>query len=459
MKLAAKLLAFAVLASCGPSTRPAGTGSGSGSGSGSNDCPSCAVLTGRVWAPRWAPGDVPPGQEIPIFGAMVYVSATKPDPIPEHVYCSACIDAPQGGVLTGHDGSFTLSVQPGHYWLVVQKGGFRSEREVDLVQGPLALAAADTTLPSRQDPADGQSIPRIAVAYGNFDAVADILAKMGIGTLGMTDKDPNVSGVDNGDSSAELTFYTYGGTSATSVHYLVSNLAEMEKFHIIFFPCSTAVDDTLLSNQTVLKNIRQFVAEGGKIYVTDWSGETADRAFPPQLELGDDGFSTDIDSVGDYDPTALTGTLSLAGTADGTLYTAADGNVVDSDLAAWLGLQVGPDEDDPTPHIYTPSHFSVVDNWNWIKALHSHDKGTDASGATVYDDPKAWVTGSDDSNHGPHPLAVTYEPTGCGKVLYSTFQTSGADATEAHMGLMPQERILLFLIMEISACTQNPVII
>jgi len=41
----------------------------------------------------------------------------------------------------------------------------------------------------------------------------------------------------------------------------------------------------------------------------------------------------------------------------------------------------------------------------------------------------------------------------------STFQTSGASASESHMGLMAQERVLLFLIMEISACTQNPVIL
>ena len=41
---------------------------------------------------------------------------------------------------------------------------------------------------------------------------------------------------------------------------------------------------------------------------------------------------------------------------------------------------------------------------------------------------------------------------------FVAFQTSGADASEMHQGLMPQERILLFLIMEISACTENPVI-
>ena len=54
---------------------------------------------------------------------------------------------------------------------------------------------------------------------------------------------------------------------------------------------------------------------------------------------------------------------------------------------------------------------------------------------------------------GPKPLAVTYEPTGCGKVLYTTFQTANA----SHVGLYPQERILIYLIMEIQTCSDNPI--
>lgn len=451
------ILFLAAVVACAPSKR-GGEMMGSGSDGPENpDCPTCANVVGKVYAPKWAPGDVAPGQEIPIFGAMVYVTSTKPDPIPQNVYCEACVNAPQGGVLSGHDGSFQLSVLPGHYWLVIQKGQFRLEQEMDFTTGHLNLLPQQTTLPQKNDPQNGAWIPKIAIAYGNYDAVGDILAKIGIGTLS-GDKDPMTTGVDNGDSKSEITFYSWTDTGSTSVSYLVSNLAEMEKFHIIFFPCSTDVDDTLLSNQTVLQNIRKYVAEGGKIYVTDWSGELADRAFPPQLDLGDGGFSGDpIDSVGDYDPKTFSGTLTTPGTADGDLYTADDGKAVDTDLSEWLGLQVGPDENDSTPHMLTPDHFTVVDNWNWISKLNSHVKGTDMNGQPIYDDPKAWVTGSDGA-HGVHALSVTYEPAGCGKVLYSTFQTAGADASEAHTGLMPQERVLLFLIMEISACTENPVI-
>ena len=374
--LLVSIVSGAALGGCGPAHRGDDDGNGSGSGSGSNSCPTCATVTGKVWAPKWSPGAVPPGQEIPIYGALVYATATRPAPIPDHVYCESCVDAPAGSVASGHDGSFSLTVLPGHYWLVIQKGQFRLEQELDIAVGTTTLAPQNTTLPSKMDGANGAWIPRIAIARGNYDAVEDILGKIGFGSMS-GDK----LGSPVGENSfPEITFYTYATTGNTSVTYLLQHVDEMRKYHIIFFPCSTEVDDAVLADQTTLKNIRQFVAEGGKIYVTDWSGETADRAFPPQLTLGGGGFGGTTDSVGTYDPTALTGTLTTAGDADGSLYTSTDAKAVDPDLNAWLGLQIGPSQDNPTPHMYTPDAFTVEDNWNWIQKLNSVMKGADAMG-------------------------------------------------------------------------------
>jgi hypothetical protein len=437
--------AVLLLAACGPGRRD-GTGDDDGSGSGNTGI----TVTGRVWAPKWGPGEVPAGQEIPIFGATIYVTDTRPQPIPQNVYCEPCVETPQGAVQSRHDGSFELSVNgTGHYFLVIQKGPFRLEQELDIPKGVTALPPSSTTLPSKLDPGAGAWIPKVAIARGNYDAIEDILGKVGFGTMGSNDK------LASPDS--EIKFYEWSGTGNSSVSYLVSNIAEMRKYHIIFFPCSTDVTDSLFSDQTILKNIRQYVAEGGKLYVTDWSGEVGDRAFPPQIELGGGSFSS-TDSQGTYDPIALTGTLTQMGDADGSLYDADDGKAVDPDLNQWLGLQSGPTEENPTPTMYNPNYFTVAHNWNYITKLTSVMKGTDDMGNPVYDDPKSWVTGSYGSN-GAGPLAVTYEPAGCGKVLYSTFQTSGASAAEMHAGLTPQERVLLFLIMEISSCTQNPIIL
>lgn len=439
------------VAACGPGERNPGKGGGDGSGAdGGNGggCTGnvCATITGRVWAPKWAPGDVPPGQEIPIYGATIYVTDTKPAPIPQQTFCEACIETPQGSVTSKHDGSFELQVNGGSkYWLVIKKGPFRLEQEIEVLDGVTSLPPASTTLPHKLDPENGAWIPKVAIARGDYDAIEDILGKIGFGTM-MGDK--------LGSPDGEITFYDWGGTGPTSVAYLIQNISELRKYHIVFFPCSTDVDDTLLRDQNNLKNLRQFVADGGKLYVTDWSGEVGDRAFPPQIKLGDSG----ADSVGTYDPTTLTGTLTTIGDADGFIYDSEDGKAVDPDLAMWLGLQMSPSESNPVPMPINPDAFQVHHNWNWIESLNSVMKGQDEMGNPVYDDPKAWVTASD-GTHGPRPVAVTYEPAGCGKVLFSTFQTSGVNAAASHAGLTVQERVLLFLIMEISACTQNPIIL
>ena len=44
----------------------------------------------------------------------------------------------------------------------------------------------------------------------------------------------------------------------------------------------------------MLANLRQYVSDGGKLYVTDWSGEYADNIFPEQKR-----FSSDIDTPAD----------------------------------------------------------------------------------------------------------------------------------------------------------------
>jgi len=433
-------LISALAVACGPAAR-----GDDGTGDGPDGPPpvTTATLTGKVWAPNQAPGQAAPGQEIPISGALVYISTSKPEPIPAGVYCEECVPTPQGGVLTAADGSFKLEVEPGNYWLIIQKGQFRIEQMIGLSLGTTALPPNATTLPSQWKPEAGLYMPKVAVVEGTNDNIEDILGKIGFGTMA-----GNSFGTPNGENGPEVTMFNYTNVAAS----LLMNINEMRKYHIIFFPCATSMSgiNTQLSDQTVLANIRRYVSEGGKLYVTDWSGELADRAFPHQIELGDSG----ADSEGTYDPMTFTGTLTTTGDADGGLYESADGKAVDNDLNAWLGLQMGPQENGGVG-LYNPNAFEVTDNWNWIRKVNPVMLGTDMQGMPVYDQPKAWVTGSKPGEAGAtnKPLAVTYEPAGCGKVLYTTFQTANAP----HVGLYPQERILIYLIMEIQTCSDNPI--
>jgi len=433
-----------VLVACGPSARdPNG-----GHGDGAPDVYSgpLGTVSGKVYAPNHGPGQVPPGQEIPIAGALVYVNGEAPPPIPDGVYCEQCVATPNGGTVSGADGSFTLDVEPRDYWLTIQKGQYRIDQQITVAVGATPLPANMTTLPSQWNPDMHMWMPRIAMAKGTDDRIEDILAKLGVGQL-----NGNVYGGPTGENGqTELTVVNYSGSGPGSVTHLLQNLSEMRKFHVIFFPCAVSMSsiDGLLDDQAVLGNIRRYVSEGGKLYVTDWSGEVADRAFPHQIELGDSG----ADSEGSYDPVALTGTLSSTGDADGAEYDLDDGKVVDPALHDWLGLQMGPQTGGGIG-MYNPDAFQVSDLWNWINKLNPVMLGMDDQGNPVYDTPKAWVTGSGPDSGGAKPVAVTYTPAGCGKVLYTAFQT----ANESHPGLNEQERVLLYLIMEIQTCSEVPV--
>lgn len=429
------------LAACGPSVSSDDTG---GDDTGDGGAPDAyqgprGRVRGTVWMPMHSPTQAP-SDPIPVYGAVVYVSSVRPDPIPPNVFCERCVDAPASAVYTAHDGTFSLEPIPGTYFLVIQKGQWRLEQEITIGDGELVLTDAQTTLPSDHDPANGAYIPKVAIVLGTNDNIEDVLGKVGFDSMNGNDF-VDVPGM-------EVQVFTGAGQ-------LIGNLDTLRQFHIVFFPCNTGIDDfgvPELSNQAALDNLRRYVNEGGKLYVTDWSGEVMDRPFPPQITLGDTG----TDSVGTYDPQNFGGTLSVMGDSNGSPYTSMDAEAVDPNLNAWLAVQNAPTPSNPVPGPIDSDRFEVQGNWNWISALADVQTGMDPEGLPLYDVPKAWVIGSGSSAGGPdkRPLSVTFEPTGCGRVLFSTYQTANGN----HAGLHPQERVLLFLIMEIGVCSDVPIV-
>ncbi len=449
----------AFLFACGPAVSSGDDDDQSGDGGGGVDAGFATPdayfgptgnVSGTVWAPGNAPGMVPAGQEIPVFDALVWVSPNRPDPIPQNVYCDRCVDNPGKHVFSDHKGNFSLTnVVPGTYWLAIQKGQFRIEQQVSIGEGTLEMTAEQTTLPSEQNPDAGKWIPKIAIAVGSYDDLEDILGKMGIGTVDSSGRFEGVSAAgalefySNGD-------YTLDDYAVESLTWLVSDLDRMRQFHIIFIPCSSTANVAALNTQDNLRNIRDFVKEGGKLYVTDWSGEWNDNVFPAQIRLKG---STEDTPAEAYDPITDTWNTALFGDADGSSYTAYDGEAVDEDLFAWLDGQQGPTAESSASSTYDASNFVVEGNWNTILELVSVEIGEDDEGLPVMDVPKAFVIGSNGVD-GKLPLTVTHEPIGCGRVLFSTYHTT--DIT--HVGLVPQERVLVYLIMEIGVCTDDPII-
>ena len=450
-----KILSIALIGAviaCAPSVREEYGIDGVDAGDGDGYDGPTARVRGTVWAPGNAPGMVPTGQEIPIFNAVITLTANKLPPIPRETYCEKCID-PQGKhTSSDHAGEFSLAnIRPGTYWLTIQKGQFRLEQQVVMSEfQELELMPMQTTLPSAHNPDLGQWIPKIAIAVGDYDAIEDILGKMGLGGV-----DPQGRFV-GARSAGVFDVYDNGGAgfdglSLGSLSSLVGSLESMLQFHMIFIPCAGTHNTTALLSQQNLKNIRDYVAAGGKLYVTDWSGEWHDNVFPEQVTLSDSGTDTPAAA---YNKDTDTWNTSMFGDADGSSYTSNNAEVVDDDLRTWLDGQEGPTADSPTPSVFNASLFTAEGNWNAIDALTSVPVGTSAEGFTLYDEPKAYVVGGRFQELPKKPLTVTYEPAGCGRVLYSTYHTTD----NTHVGLVPQERILLYLLMEIGVCTTGGVI-
>ena len=436
-------------AACGPSAQTGDDDTMPQDGGGRPDGWSGPVgaIGGTIWAPGNAPGTVPAGHEIPISGALVYLSLSRPADLPAGVYCEECVSTPGDSAKSDSKGNFSLTgIQPGHYWLTMQKGQFRLDQEVDVAADQtLTLTPQQSTLPSTHDPAAGRYRPHIALAEGLWDEMEDIMGKMGIGQV-------DGSGVFVGSSAAgNFDLYVngtseYDANSIGDLNSLISDLDRMKTYHMILVPCSNGDNSLLFTNPTLRANILEYVNVGGKFYVTDWSAEWEDVVFPEFIRF-----------VSDHDTAQVAGPFNDGDGFPG--YESEAAKAEDPDLNVWLNGQIGPqvtgsfgsyqvgtiDADD----------FVVEGNYDHIQDLGNILIGMDPEGLPVYEQPKAWVMGDWNPGEGPiHPLTVTFEPVGCGRVLYSTYHTADSD----HVGLIPQERVLLYLIMEIGECSDNPII-
>lgn len=154
-----------------------GTGPAGDGGGNCQPKPTDATLTGTVFAPNL---------EVPISGALVYVTTQDPEPIPDGVYCAECVGVPCDAqfVLTNADGSFELPAPSGPgQKLVVAKGQFLRVSDIDIEPGDNAVPPDLANLPGRWEPETGRWIPRIAVVDTATDSIYNVLGKIGMGNV------------------------------------------------------------------------------------------------------------------------------------------------------------------------------------------------------------------------------------------------------------------------------------
>jgi hypothetical protein len=354
----------------------------------------------------------------------VYLTRRAIPEVPDGTYCSACValacDEPF--VLSEADGSFALPVVSGEgQRLVVQKGEFRRVVELDVMPGSQAVPEGDSHLPGRWSPDEGMWIPRIAVYDTSPDRVYNVLAKFGLAEL---DEYGNmVLGTEN------FTLIPSGDGS------FMDDPAALSRYHIVFVPCAATKfwpGAPLISTNRVA-NIRDYVAGGGKWYATDHSNEYIAEPFPSYQDFHNPTFP-------DLQPAFES-----------------QGKVIDDDLLAWLDALPANLKDigGGNPTLDALPAVTTRDNFSGIDAIHEVWVEND-EGESINVGHHAYVEGPCLSCSDPvisRPMAVAGQ-YGCGRMMFSTFETSST----AHVGLSPQELILLYMILEIGVCQEEPAV-
>lgn len=359
-------------------------------------------ITGKVYAPN--------GTD-PVAGAAVYVPLGIL-PIPQSVYCKTCVVQ---GKFKAHtyskaDGSFVLDKIPhGTYKIGIEKGQFRRILQLTVPRcGTVKLTAAQSTLPGKNkqwSPFD--TIPTIGVITGAWDKMEKVLDKLGV----------QEKKIYNGRDY---------GTGPDSMQALLQNGARLRSHHILLINCGTKFEALVTSPGPARNNIREYVRQGGRLLTTDFSYDYIEQVFPEFIDF--EGSESTAKTAPEEHNAAELGT--------GNIQVAAEVKV--PELKAWLGLA----------EIQALRSDGRVDI-SGLKTGWAVQKAVDSKLPTTVwvTGPVKWIGGT-----GQRPLTTSFDfldsdAKGCGRVMFSSYHTYGSAAT-----LLPQERILEYLILEIGTC-------
>jgi len=366
----------------------------------------------------------------PVSKALVYVYKDFTIP-PRPGRCVECVDPNVEYVaytFTEPDGSFELKDLPfGSYPLIIEKGLFRRVVDLNITDcGIYELPEEDTRLP--KDYSEGD-IPKIAVITGYWDHMEEVLAKIGLAEVDSSGHivwGTQKFDLYNGESSER------GSVFSGNAEDLLRDYGRLITYDIVFINCGNYIEDELyfwgtggiLEDPQIQENIRNYVKEGGRLYVTDLSYDFEEHALPKWIDFEGsiDGF---VDTPEDFDA-AQVGVEGIT----------VQGIILDQDLSHWLNV-IGVLQPDNTVPIR-----GFLEGWAVMKAVDTDDTG------------KVWVQGEVDYYYGSgelRPLTATFE-YGCGRVLYTSYHTVPEETSPE---LTPQERILEYLILEIGVCLEE----
>ncbi|MFT3767197.1 MAG: carboxypeptidase regulatory-like domain-containing protein [Minicystis sp.] len=425
-------------ASGGSSSSGANTaGSGQGGGLFTNDGgPTCqglqcqqahcsggvkTTVSGTVYDPK---GDVP------LYNVLVYVPNAPLDPLAEGASCDKC-----GATLSGEPIVSTLSDTKGHFVLenvpvgdsiplVMQVGKWRRQVTLPVVTECVDNPVTDpnlTRLPRNQS--EGH-LPRIALSTGGADPLECLLRKIGIDDAEFTPESGTgrVNLFAGAGGTSKYAAALNGGTSFSQSMKLWGDTTSLMAYDVVLLACEGG-QHTENKPTTAIKAMADYAGKGGRVFASHWHNVWLEEGPDPwpktatfhhQADLADP-FTADID------------TSFPKGQA----------------LSDWL-LNVGG----------TDTAGKVV--------IHAGQHTVDVVNTAM---SRQWI-------YSTSPQSVQYftfntpigveEDKQCGRVVFSDIHVSSSDKINVAFpngctstGLSAQEKALLFMLFDLSACIMD----
>jgi hypothetical protein len=374
------------------------------------------TLSGTVYTPA---GD------LPLYNVIVYVPQGPVRPFAQTLSCERCDAALSGSPLvqttTDTHGRFTLTNVPSgaDVPLVIQIGRWRRQVTVPSVASctDTPLPAELTRLPRNQSEGD---IPRIALTTGGADALECLLRKVGIddsefGTAGGSQRVHLYAGHNGADHYAGR----LGGGMFGDAPTFWSSVDNLSQYDVVLLSCEGTENPTNKS-PAALQAMQDYANAGGRVFASHWHNYWIEHGPAPWPSVANFHHQPDL-----ADPfTATIDTSFPKGQA----------------LAEWL-VNVGGSSTMGQVTIHAAQH--TVDSVNTAQR---------------------WI-------YSDTPQSVQYftfnTPFGipdqmqCGRVVLSDIHVSSGDSSSTgtafpngctSSGLTAQEKVLVFMLFDLSAC-------
>ena len=292
-------------------------------------------------------------------------------------------------------------------FLTVAKGAFQNTIQVTLSPGETQSVVGDIPITDVDNP------EKLAVVTGGSDSMETVLTRAGFAPdifdgTSLDDTYPSFLSLDDIYPSF-LSLFEDGDASGSPDIY---------DYDIVFINCGNVFEFQVLNDAAKVAILKNYVAIGGRLYVTDQAYNFVEQVFPEYIDFyGSDDTPAHL-------PEAMYAALRGIG---GVTYNA----TIDNMLGNWLELQncyngASCLNADGTIHIE-----GFLPAWAMINGVHPNTP-----------EPVDVLVSVPLASGESMPLTVTFGH-GLGRVLYTSYHTVSGSS---YVNLTPQEHLLLQLI-------------